>query len=276
MGANARIRQWNFTLVEKVGSSGHWNEQRRQPTVFYRRIDPCWRFSMKTERIPEITKWWLALLTALVLLRLVGIAGATSPIDEQLRPAAGRGDPAQVKIVLDKGANVNAEDDEGATALMATATRCHAEVARLLLDKGAEVNARDTHGETALMRVLEPLLQTTADVMRYHGPDQNVVLSGNAEVKYGSRVLPATDGGRYKGMVQLLLDNGADVNLKDKDGRTALTRVLGPLIEVKGDSVTLFPGKGVAFRAKVKNGMVHVKPNPPNEIVELIRARGTK
>ena len=72
--------------------------------------------------------------------------------------AAERGHPSVARILLDRGANVNAKCDcsgwldGGWTALMIAIIQRHDEVVRLLLDKGAEVNAKNGNtGETALM-----------------------------------------------------------------------------------------------------------------------------
>jgi ankyrin repeat protein len=65
--------------------------------------------------------------------------------------AAYYGDLSEVKRLLAAGANVNAKEKNGITALMAASLAGHREVAALLLAKGAEVNAKDKNGKTALM-----------------------------------------------------------------------------------------------------------------------------
>ena len=56
-----------------------------------------------------------------------------------------------VKTLLEKGANVNAKDDQGMTALIAASRQGRVEVAQLLVDRDADVNAIDSAGETALV-----------------------------------------------------------------------------------------------------------------------------
>jgi ankyrin repeat protein len=55
-----------------------------------------------------------------------------------------------VQALLDKGAEVNAKDKGGDTALMEAAFKGHLPVLQALLDKGAEVNAKTKGGVTAL------------------------------------------------------------------------------------------------------------------------------
>ena len=58
-----------------------------------------------------------------------------------------------VKLLLDKGADVNIKTDKGITALMEASSGGHAEVVKLLLAKGADINVKNSKGETALMIV---------------------------------------------------------------------------------------------------------------------------
>ncbi|HCO93843.1 MAG TPA: hypothetical protein DIU00_07830 [Phycisphaerales bacterium] len=54
------------------------------------------------------------------------------------------------KFLIEKGANVNATSNDGATALHAAAFFCHTEIVKLLLGEGAVVDAKNIRGETSL------------------------------------------------------------------------------------------------------------------------------
>jgi ankyrin repeat protein len=54
------------------------------------------------------------------------------------------------RLLLDKGANIEAQGNDGSTALMEAVSFCHTEAARLLLDKGADVFTTDNDGKTPL------------------------------------------------------------------------------------------------------------------------------
>jgi hypothetical protein len=98
-------------------------------------------------------------LAALVTLALAAAAAAQDPkqaLNEQLYEAARKGDAAEVKAVLDRGADVNAKFRYGATALFKAAERGHTEVVKLLIERGADVAVKDTfYGATAISWALQ-------------------------------------------------------------------------------------------------------------------------
>ena len=68
-----------------------------------------------------------------------------------------------LKALLDRGADVNARSSDGTTALIAAATFGDPQAIKMLLSKGAEVNARDASGETALTRAQQRLSDAPKD-----------------------------------------------------------------------------------------------------------------
>ncbi|MBI4823896.1 MAG: ankyrin repeat domain-containing protein [Nitrospirae bacterium] len=72
-------------------------------------------------------------------------------INDDLRRAAEKGDINKVKSLLQHGADVNAKDNNGNTALMYAAVGGHTEIVQTLLNKGANVNAKNNFGNTALI-----------------------------------------------------------------------------------------------------------------------------
>lgn len=64
--------------------------------------------------------------------------------------AAKGGNAEKVKLLLEKGADVDAKDNSGNTALIYAAVNGHIETVKILVEKGADVNAEDKDGLTAL------------------------------------------------------------------------------------------------------------------------------
>jgi len=73
-------------------------------------------------------------------------AGGSTP----LIVAATYGQIEAVRLLIEKGADINTKNNNGSTALHAAAFLAHPEIVKLLLDKGADVNARNNRGETAI------------------------------------------------------------------------------------------------------------------------------
>src|SRR5215475_13530175 len=86
---------------------------------------------------------------AVVALSVAALAAV--PREEALWEAAGRGDVAAVRKLLDEGTPVDAKTRYGATALSFACDKGQVEVVKLLLERGADPNAKDTfYGATPL------------------------------------------------------------------------------------------------------------------------------
>ena len=89
--------------------------------------------------------------TAQVLLKAGADVDAKNVLGETaLHRAASNGHTETVEILLKAGADVNVEDDKSYTPLMGAAAANQTETVRALLKEGADVNARDKDGDTAL------------------------------------------------------------------------------------------------------------------------------
>ena len=75
---------------------------------------------------------------------------AALPIDEFIE-VCGAGSLEEVHEAVASGADVNATDADGWTALMAAADKGNTEVVAFLVDRGADIHRKDRCGTTALM-----------------------------------------------------------------------------------------------------------------------------
>ncbi len=158
-----------------------------------------------------------------------------------------------IERLIEAGADVNAKDEDGRTALMLIAEANHRnsrntlrEAIAMLIKYGADVNAKDNYGRTALMsahsnaEATKALIKTGANVnARDEGGYTALMGANNAEVakaliKAGADVNARTEGGftalmrasqSFYGsleVAQVLIKAGAKVNARDEVGRTAL------------------------------------------------------
>jgi len=103
--------------------------------------------------------------------------------NSELMIAAVTGDHASVKSLLDRGADANAKNKFGSTALMGAAAAGHMPIVQALLQKKADVNTTGQDGCTAL-------------------------------------IFAAKNG--HGAIVQALIAKGADLSVRDDQGRTPL------------------------------------------------------
>ena len=80
--------------------------------------------------------------------------------------------PDLIQEIIGRGADLDATDSRGRTALMHAVTERNAQMVELLLKKGANVNASDNYDKTALTMAVE-LYRTDrtfiADLLKAHG-----------------------------------------------------------------------------------------------------------
>jgi hypothetical protein len=135
-----------------------------------------------------------------------------------------------MKALLASGLSPNTLDKYGRTALHAAALLGQLDLARYLLSKGADVNARDEEGRTSLM------VSASAGGFDHFGGLATVSPWGLiwtepvCELERPEQVVPPAVRGldnwhdmvvAQRPMIWLLVDAGADANLKDPQGRDA-------------------------------------------------------
>ncbi|WP_050802801.1 ankyrin repeat domain-containing protein [Paenibacillus sp. HGF5] len=176
-------------------------------------------------------------------------------MDRQLIESAEQGNKEQVRQLLQFGANIDATDDQGRTAVMAATYRNHVDTVDALIQAGADINIRDHQlnnvflyaGAEGMLDILRLAIDADADVTLTNrfGGTALIPASDRGHVEIVQELLTRTsvdvnhinnlnwtalleavilgDGSEnYQRIVKLLLDHGADPELPDGNGVTPL------------------------------------------------------
>jgi len=171
-----------------------------------------------------------------------------------LHSAAARNDAALVARLLAEGAEVDARNAGGATALLVATHANAVNAAKVLIDAGADVNAKDHiqdspylyAGARGHQAILEMTLAHGADLKstnrfggtalipaaeRGHVETVRTLIEAGSDVDHVNRlqwtalleaIILGDGGARHRQIVELLIEAGADVNLADGNAVTPL------------------------------------------------------
>jgi ankyrin repeat protein len=169
----------------------------------------------------------VATLVALILCSACSrlLEAKMGKLNADLRLAACDGDIKKVENALQRGANINAKDDQGSSALIDAEacgyhdrlTRSRVQLIELLLAKGAEVNHQDDQGHTALMYAAR-----NGDTQAVNSLLRNGATVNLADKDGETALIKAAATSCNEETVTALLSAGADLNARDQKGRNAL------------------------------------------------------
>jgi ankyrin repeat protein len=176
-----------------------------------------------------------------LLLSVTALAAGSSDVAD----AAMKADKAALRSLLQKRADVNAPQADGATALHWAVWRDDLEMAVLLIRAGANVKAANREGATPLSlacitgnaAIIEELLKA--------GVDPNASLS-----RYGDTALMMASRTGKPDAVKVLLDHGAQVNAKETWGDT--TALMWATSERHSDVAAMLVAHGANVNARSK------------------------
>jgi uncharacterized protein len=155
---------------------------------------------------------FLSLCVCFFLLTRLSGAAVRPPLIE----AARTGDRDTLRSLLQKGADVNATEGDGATALHWAAYRDDLEAVDLLIRAGAKVNVANDLGATPLWAAAQN--GSEAMVRRLLAAGANP----NAKLLLGETVLMVASRAGNAAVAEQLLAKGADVNARAARNQTAL------------------------------------------------------
>jgi ankyrin repeat protein len=193
-------------------------------------------------------------MTGLVLVGF-GVAAAAS-----LPDAAEQGDKTAVRTLLQTGADVNASQVDGTTALHWAAYRDDAEMAAILVRAGAKVNVANRYGMPPLAQASKNGNAAIVKLLLDAGADANTTLKGGE-----TALMLAARSGNVEA-VKALLARGANPNARERLGQTALmwaaaegqTAVVRTLIDAKADINAAIDNGFTAFFFAVREGHLDV------------------
>ncbi|MGA2879560.1 MAG: ankyrin repeat domain-containing protein [Bryobacteraceae bacterium] len=203
------------------------------------------------------------------VLALIAVA-ALAQEPEQFYSAIRENNLAQLKALLDQKASANLADHHGITPLMYAAEVGSVDAMRVLIDHGADVNAQNDFGSTALM-------WSTPDTAKVrllldHGAQVNLIAkSGRSALIIAAFTNPSAE------VVRLLLAKGAKVDVMDRRQVTPLnaatfgndTTTVRLLLEAGADIDT--PDTFIGLTP-----LMNAAGNRNLEAVKLLLAKGAK
>lgn len=180
--------------------------------------------------------------------------------------------PEITEILIKAGADVNAVDDEfGRTPLhLAQARNCY-ETSKALIDGGSNVNSKDKYGITPLHCWSHERYGDKNDVNPLWVPEQ--FFRSSIRIKY--------DSSSYKNIVKLFAESGADLNATNRSGETVLIKYIVCLIgraSVDIDFIKLMVENGANVNLKDSRGnsAVDWAYDVDNELGDTVRVMVAK
>jgi ankyrin repeat protein len=130
--------------------------------------------------------------------------------------ASRKGHLEAVRVLLEHGADTETRDNESEaywSPLERASERGHVKVVQLLLDYHADLKTQDIHGQTALYMASWEGQPAAARILLEHGADANIRTKDNRTPLHTAL---------NEGAARVLLEYGADANAKGKDNGTPL------------------------------------------------------
>ncbi|KAN0072779.1 ankyrin repeat domain containing protein [Elaphomyces granulatus] len=145
----------------------------------------------------------------------IGCYGLFSFLDKHgqtaLSRAAAKGHEGVMKVLLEKGAELDSKSTNHRTPLSYAAGSGHEVVVKLLVEKGAELECKDEHGWTPLLWAEGDGHQEVVKLLVENGTD--LECKGDFGYKSGCTALTWAASNGHEAVVKLLVEEGAELEL---------------------------------------------------------------
>jgi ankyrin repeat protein len=199
-----------------------------------------------------------------LFLLVFGLAGASIAAEKSaLADAAEQRNAALFRKLLDAGADVNAAQVDGMTALHWAVYNDDAATARMLVRAGAKINAANRYGVPPLSLAATNGNADLVKLLLEAGADANATLPGGETVLMTAARVGNVDA------VKSLLARNADPNAREESGQTAL---MWAAVEGHPAVVRALIDRGADVRAKVASGFTPLFFAAREGHIDVVRA----
>ncbi len=158
------------------------------------------------------------------LIGKVDINIATEDGVTALMLASHNGHLSVVRALLQNNANINLADEVGYTPLLFASSAGHSNLVNLLIKNNADINATNIYGENALHLASYKLNKEIVEIL----VSTNININATNNDGYNALYLSFMSAGKSENIIpvaEILATNGADINIKGKNGKYLLTYV---------------------------------------------------
>lgn len=202
--------------------------------------------------------------SSVFFLWLLCVSSAASAPESSVADAAMRGDAAAVRTLLKDGADVNAAQGDGMTALHWAARQGSIDTVRILLFAGGNVRA------TTRLGGYTPLLLASQSG---HAPVIEALIKAGADAKsataQGATTLMMASAAGRPDAIKVLLDAGADIHAKEPSRQE--TALMFAVAANRLPAMKLLIAAGADIRARTKVVDLKAQTNPDEE--EFLRTQ---
>src|SRR6266849_5332770 len=172
------------------------------------------------------------------------------------------------QMLIERGADLSAQNGIGNTPLHLALQYGHVDVAQMLIERGADVSAQNGNGNTPLHLALQYGHMEVAQMLIERGADVSAQ-NGN-----GNTPLHRASQGGHMDVAQMLIERGADVSAQDENGDTPLHQAsLYGHMDVAG--MLIEHGADVSAQGKYGNTPLHLALEYGHvEVAQMLIERG--